>query len=304
LDRHAREDGIELRLKTTVDRIDQRHGAWRLRTPDGDIDASQVVIATGYEHTPFIPELTGRETFTGEILHSSAYRRPGPFQGKRVLVVGCGSSGIEIVHDVATGGAAKAWLSVRTSPWILPRRGPGGLPSDFIATALYHIPPKKADVVARLGRRLAFGDLSEFGLPIPEEGPFARGARLGKAPAIVDTEVVDAIRNRSIEVVSGVHAFSGSRVMLTDGKEIEPDVVICATGYRRGLENLVGHLGVLDEDATPKLSGETPAAPGLRFIGFLSRPALLGFVAKQSKRVANHIRKELEHTRTACPSRH
>jgi hypothetical protein len=156
------------------------------------------------------------------------------------------------------------------------------------------VAPSAADAVARIGRQIRFGDLSEFGLPVPDEGPFARGVRLGKAPAIVDTEVVDAIRTRSIEVVGGVEGFSGSRVVLADGEQVEADAVICATGYRRGLEKMAGHLGVLDDDGVPKVSGEVPAAPGLRFIGFLSRPALLGFVAKQSKRVADQIRRDLE----------
>jgi cation diffusion facilitator CzcD-associated flavoprotein CzcO len=55
-----------------------------------------VVVATGYEHTPFIPEWPGKDSFTGELLHSSTYANPIPLRGKRVLVVGAGSSGIEI----------------------------------------------------------------------------------------------------------------------------------------------------------------------------------------------------------------
>ena len=52
-----------------------------------------MVVATGYEHTPFIPEWPGKDSFTGELLHSSTYRNPIPLRGKRVLVVGAGSSG-------------------------------------------------------------------------------------------------------------------------------------------------------------------------------------------------------------------
>ena len=74
----------------------------------------------------------------------------------------------------------------------------------------------------------------------------------------------------------------------------DPDVVICATGYLHGLEPLVGHLGVLDERGVPRASGVEPAAEGLRFIGFMSRPALIAFVARQSRRVAARIAEELE----------
>jgi hypothetical protein len=66
-----------------------------------------------------------------------------------------------------------------------------------------------------------------------------------------------------------------------------------ATGYRRDLEPLVGHLGVLDADGKPLVAGDEPAADGLRFIGYTSRPALIGFVAKQSRRIAKRIEREL-----------
>jgi cation diffusion facilitator CzcD-associated flavoprotein CzcO len=293
LDRHAREDGIELRLATTVNRIDRQPGGWRLRTSAGDIDASQVVVATGNQHTPTVPEWPGMEGFTGELLHSAEYRNPGPYQGKKALVVGCGSSGMEIVHDLATGGAAEAWLAVRTPPNIMLRSAPGGLSADVIAVPLYHLPIGIADAIGRAGRRANLGDLTEFGLPIPEEGVFAAVARIDKVPALVDMDVIDSIRDRSIEVVSTVASFDGDKVALEDGTRLDPDVVICATGYLRNLEPLVGHLGVLDANGKPVVQGDKPAARGLRFLGFVSRPSLIGYMAKQSKRIAKRIKREL-----------
>jgi hypothetical protein len=56
---------------------------------------------------------------------------------------------------------------------------------------------------------------------------------------------------------------------------------------------MVGHLDVLDADGVPVVADEVPAAPGLRFIGFLSRPGLIGYVAGKSKRVAKSIVREL-----------
>lgn len=294
LERHAREEGIELRLSTTVLRIDSHPGGWRLSTSSGDITAEQVVMATGYEHTPILPEWPGIAGFGGEVLHSSAYRNPLPYNGKHVLVVGAGSSAMEIVYDLATGGAAKAWLAVRTPPNIMLRSLPGGFPSDYLATRLFDAPVRLADGMAKIARRLEIGDLTEFGLPTPREGVFARGKRQGRAPVIVDREVIRAIRARCFDVVPTIEAFDGNAVLLLDGRRLEPDAVICATGYRRGLESMVGHLGVLDERGLPRATGVTAAAPGMRFIGFLSRPALISFVAKQSQRVADNIVNELE----------
>ena len=216
-------------------------------------------------------ERTGE--FTGQVLHSSDYRNPAP----------------EIAHDLATSGAAKVWMAVRTPPNIMLRDGPAGLPGDVISLPLYHAPTKLADAISRRARARAIGDLSEFGLPVPAEGPFSLLARLGHVPSLVDPDVIDAIRDGSIEVVATVDSFDDDSVRLVDGRWLDPDVLVCATGYRQGLEPLVGHLGVLNDRGAPRISGETPAAPGLWFIGFTARPSLIGFVAKQSRRLAKKI---------------
>jgi putative flavoprotein involved in K+ transport len=63
-------------------------------------------------------------------------------------------------------------------------------------------------------------------------------------------------------------------VNLGDGSRLEVDAVIAATGYSRGLEQLVGHLGVLNHDGTPEPSGgeTSPIAPGVYFIGYRNAP--------------------------------
>ena len=293
IERHANEDGIELCLGCTAERLDRADGHWRLTTSTGEVEASQVVVATGFDHEPFIPDWPGRDEWPGGLMHSSQYRNPLPYNGKRILVVGPGSSGMEIAYDLATGGAAKVWLAVRTPPNIMLRQGPGGIPGDFIATPLYHAPVRIADAIARFSRRMGIGDLHEFGLPVPAEGIFARSSRLGVAPAILDKDVIAAIRDKSIEIVRGVEALDAAGVALADGTRINPDAMVCATGFRRGLSQLVGHLGVLDERGWPKTTGELPAADGLRFIGFVPRPSQIGFAAKQARRAAKAIAQEL-----------
>jgi flavin-dependent dehydrogenase len=296
LEHHASEDGINLEMGTRVDRVDRDDAGWVLQTSTGEIRTPQVIVATGYEHAPFIPDWGGRESFMGQLLHSCEYKDAGPFEGKRVLVVGPGSSGMEIAHDLAEGGASKLWLSARTPPNILLREGPGGFPGDMLAVLLFHFPTPIGDAVARFGRRMDLGDLTEHGLPAPEEGVFSRLNRLGVAPAIVDKEVVEAIKARRIEVVRGVESLDATGVRLADGARIEPDTVICATGYRRALEPLVGHLDVLDGRGVPRAVGGEPVASGLRFIGYVPRPGNLGYMGKEAKRAAKAIARELRGT--------
>jgi hypothetical protein len=293
LDRHAREDGIDLRLRTRVERLDRSNGGWALDTSEGELRAPQVIVSTGYEQEPVIPDWPGRERFGGELLHSRDYRNPERFQGKRVLVVGPGCSGMEIAHDLAVGGADRVWLSARTPPNIVLRQGPGPIPGDIAGMLLYNLPSRFGDAVARIGRRLAVGDLTEYGLPVPDEGVMTRVHRTGQAPAIVDKEVVDAIKARRFEIVPGVESLDETGVQLAGGSRVEPEVVICATGYRRLLEPLVGHLGVLDERGIPRTRGEREAMPGLRFIGYVPRPGGIAYAGREATRTARAIAREL-----------
>src|SRR5262249_54796024 len=119
LERHGSEDGIELRLGCTAERLDRADRHWQLVTSTGACTAAQVFVATGFDHEPYLPDWPGHDQWPGHLIHSSQYRNPLPYNGKRVLVVGAGSSGMEIAYDLATGGAAKVWLAVRTPPNIM-----------------------------------------------------------------------------------------------------------------------------------------------------------------------------------------
>ena len=77
-----------------------------------------------------------------------------------------------------------------------------------------------------------------------------------------------------------------------DGRRAKPDAVIVATGYRRGVAPLVGHLGVLDDHGLPRVHGGDPAAPGLRFIGFEPRPAQISHLGREATRAARAIAQE------------
>jgi cation diffusion facilitator CzcD-associated flavoprotein CzcO len=275
---------LDVRFNTSVARIDRDGGAWRLRTSNGEIAALHVIVATGYEHTPHIPAWPGRDAYSSRLLHAAEYRNAAAFQGADVLVVGPGCSGMEIAHELATGGAARVRLAVRTSPNILLRSVLG----PTIARFVLKLGAARADKVMRAVQRRTIGDLSAYGLPLPEEGMASRLERLGVAPAIIDKPTIRAIKDRRIEIVAAVERLGGTDVGLVDGSWIEPDAVIAATGYGRGLEPMVGHLGVLDERGIPRVtSGE--AASGLRFIGYIPRPGQIGRMGEEAASAADGI---------------
>ena len=293
LEDYAARNSIEIRSGTLVERVDRDDHHWRLRTSAGEMTAAHLIIATGHQHTPLIPAWPGREQFSGRLLHSAEYRHPREFHGTDVLVVGPGCSGMEIAYDLAEGGASRVRVAIRTQPNIILRQA-GPLPGDVPATLMYRLPSQIGDRQTRLIRRLTIGDLSARGLVPPKEGIMSRVHREGKAPAILDKPVIEAIKQRRIEIIAAVSSFDATGVVLADRTRLEPRVVIAATGYTTGLEPLVGHLGVLDERDVPLIHGGPAAAPGLRFIGYEPRPAQIGYVGAEGTRAAKQIKKELE----------
>jgi hypothetical protein len=112
------------------------------------------------------------------------------------------------------------------------------------------------------------------------------------APAIVDHDLIEAIKERRIEIVGGVESMDATGVVLADGTRIEPDAVIAATGYRRGLEPLLGDLDVLDGRGWPRVAGGKSAVPGLHFVGYVPRPAMFGYFGGEAELAANQIARE------------
>jgi cation diffusion facilitator CzcD-associated flavoprotein CzcO len=251
-----------------------------------------LVIATGFEHTPKVPDWPGREDFQGTLIHAAEYRNANPFRGRDVLVVGPGCSGMEIAYDLSEGGSASVRIAVRTMPNIVLREPK--FPADLPPVTLLKFPPRVGDTLMKAVRGRMIGDLSEYGLRWPEEGVFSRLAREGKAPAVVDREVIEAVKQRRIRIVAGLESLYEKGAVLSNGDRIEVDAVIAATGYGRGLEPLVGHLGALDEHGLPLKHDQKAVLPGLRFVGYVPRPGQIGDMGRRATRAAREIAKELQ----------
>jgi putative flavoprotein involved in K+ transport len=268
LERYARHHDIDIRFGTEVRRIDHEPGGWRLSLDGGDLVAPYVVVATGHNHTPFMPDWPGREGFEGELIHSKSYRSAEGYRGRDVLVVGTGNTGAEIALDLVEQGAGRVRVSVRTPPNIVPRAALG-LPGQAVGVMIRRLPAKIADAVIRNNQRTFIGDLSEHGLPLPPHGVYSHMLKTGGLP-ILDIGFAGAVRRGQVEIVGAVQGFEGPDVLLAGGGRIAPEVVVAATGFRRGLEPLVGHLGLLDVAGRPVVHGPYchRDAPGIHFIGF------------------------------------
>ena len=268
LEAYAAHHGLQPTFATTIERIDRDGDDWVLHSSQGERRTRNVVVATGHNHTPMLPDWPGAPGYTGELLHASKYRNATPYIGKDVLVVGSGNTGAEIALDLVESGAGRVRLAVRTSPHIVLRQQ-GIVYNPTLGLLARHLPPKLFDPIALRMRRMLLGDLSRYGLPEPPEGLLERVVRDDQIP-LVDMGFIRVVKKGQVEIVAGVNGFDGASVLLADGTSIKPEAVIAATGYRRGLQPLVGHLGVLNSAGRPSVHGTAthPDAPNLWFTGF------------------------------------
>lgn len=296
LEKYAEHHELEIVTGVEVHRV-ERSGdgtGWLLHASGGrELTGSAVIVATGFNHTPRIPDWPGRASYGGEFLHAGEYRDAGPYRGRDVLVVGIGNTGAEIAVDLVEGGAARVRLAVRTAPHIL-RRSTLGWASQYTGVLVRRLPVRLVDRLAGPVGRLSTPDLTAHGLPRPDTGLYSR-VKQGAIP-VQDVGLIDAVRTGRVEIVAAVEAFEDGKVVLADGSRISPDAVIAATGYTRALEGLVGHLGVLDGRGRPVVhGGRTPArAPGLYFTGFTNPiSGMLRELAIDAGRIAKAVAKSL-----------
>lgn len=268
LEDYTRHHQLAVQTGVQVDKLERIDRHWVARSPQGDLEARNVVVATGYNHTPDVPKWPGAETFAGELIHAAQYRSAAPYRGKDVLVVGTGNTGAEIAVDLVEGGAARVWLAVRTVPTFV-RRQVGPLPNSAISIVLRRLPPKLVDHIVDVSSRLNTPDLASVGLPRPGPGVYTKLLADGAVP-IIDVGLIDALQAGQVEVVGAVVGFDGDKVLLDGDEAIAPDAVVAATGYKQGLEPLVGHLDLLDHRGRPRVHGghAHPNAPGMYFTGF------------------------------------
>jgi putative flavoprotein involved in K+ transport len=153
------------------------------------------------------------------------------------------------------------------------------------------------DRVWPLIQRTAVGDLSKHGLPNPPPGAYSKFMRDDVTP-ILDVGLIPLLKQDKVEVVAAVDSFDGDDVVLADGTRIQPDKVIAGTGFKRGLEPLVGDFGILEsQKGRPIVHGPRthPNAPGVHFIGYTNPVSgMLREIAIDARRIAKAIARSRE----------
>lgn len=108
------------RFNTSVETLDYVDGQWHLVTQHGDAEIFDIVIsATGILHHPSKPDIAGLDQFEGRCFHSAEWDMDADLDGKRVGIIGTGSTSAQIVGAI-TDKVAKMDVFQRTPHWIAP----------------------------------------------------------------------------------------------------------------------------------------------------------------------------------------
>jgi putative flavoprotein involved in K+ transport len=268
---YATHHRLDVRLGVTATAVERGLEGWSIAwtrgSEKGRLAADIVVVATGYNHTAKLPEWPGLADYTGTVVHSSAYKNPAELGAKDVLVVGPGNSGAEIAADLVDAGVTVA-IAMRTPPNIV-LRAVAGIPTTGLVVAMSPLPERAQDALARMLQRIVVGDLRRYGIPRAPRGIVSQ-QRLDDVTPTIDVGFLKALRAGRVRVAPAVERFTKDAVVLADGSELRPDAVVVATGFQRGLEGLVGDLGVLARTGRPLINADEQLAahPGLFFLGY------------------------------------
>ena len=200
----------------------------RVETDAGDISARAVVSATGTAHNPVRPVIPGRERFRGRVLHSSEYAGPTSFVDHRVVVVGGGNSGAQIVAELSR--VADVRWATQTPPRFLP--------DGIDGRALFEQASARFRAMQEGRETLPPRSLGDVVMVQSLREARARGA-LRSVPMFV--------------------RFTKTGVVWPDDREERVDAVLFATGFLPSL----GHLAPLD---LPAADGRIPVE-GTRAVG-------------------------------------
>jgi hypothetical protein len=221
---YARHFGVVeyIRFNTEVAGAEkQSDETWKITLKDGTEELfDYLIVANGHHWDPRLPSYPGE--FTGEMLHSHAFKSATPFQDKRVLVIGGGNSACDIAVETSRVSAFTA-ISLRRGYYIVPKFTMGQ-PTDVMASKFKWLPRPLYKLALKLSLWMNIGDYRDYGLERPKHG-------LLEAHITMNSELLYYVRHGKIHPRRDVARFEGRTVHFVDGKAEDYDVVICATGF-------------------------------------------------------------------------
>lgn len=261
---------------------------WRVRTEAAEYVCRWLVVATGENAEAVVPNISGAEEFGGDVVHTSGYKSGSVYEGKKVLVVGCGNSGMEVCLDLCNHNANPS-LVVRDTVHILPREMLGKSTFGLSMWLLKWLPMRVVDRLLLVISWLVLGDTARYGLDRPRLGPLELKSLSGKTP-VLDVGTLDKIKSGDIKICPAIQRLWYKSAEFVDGRVENFDSIILATGYKSNVPCWLKESEMFcEKDGLPKRpfpncwKGEC----GLYAVGFTKR-GLLG-ASIDAKNIADDI---------------
>jgi cation diffusion facilitator CzcD-associated flavoprotein CzcO len=251
----ARRYGVDslIQYRKEIARCEFDHGRWKIEMADGSRDEGDFVIAaTGVLHHPNYPDIAGLDSFEGAMFHSARWNHHVPLSGKRVGVIGTGSSAIQIVAAVVDQVAELA-LFQRTPQWIMPMGNPayGEEEKGEFRTHPEAIEQLRSEISRMFTDGFAnhLADVNSLQLQAIHDACVANLENSVRDPElreklrptyraackrlIMSENFYAAIQRPNAKLVSeGIERIEKAGVRSRDGKLHEIDVLVLATGFR------------------------------------------------------------------------
>jgi cation diffusion facilitator CzcD-associated flavoprotein CzcO len=260
-------DEIQRYLRDVVDQFDLRDrirlnsevvstvfdgATWRVATADGtELEADFVIAATGVLHHPFTPDIPGLESFDGDVVHTARWDHSIDTSGRKIAVIGNGSTGVQIVSALQPDAARIAHF-VRTPQWVI--WAPMGLSQPkALGAVLCRLPAMHrrfygfllrgsriltdiavrptwqrslAQNYAKWCLRLQIRDRELRDRITPDYQPFCKRQ-------VMSASYYRAIRSDNADVVTAeIEDITPRGIRTADGREHDVDLLILATGFR------------------------------------------------------------------------
>jgi cation diffusion facilitator CzcD-associated flavoprotein CzcO len=264
----ARRYGVTplIRFGSEVTRGTFAGGRWHLETKDGRRDEVDAVIAaTGVLHHPNVPSIEGLDRFGGALFHSARFDHGVKLDGRRIGIVGTGSTAVQMVSALVDR-VAKLSLFQRTAQWIMPQENPAY--GDSERAAFRRRPALLASAYADLGtlfhafstglvdadspQMKAIEDACRANLEQNVRDPVLReklrpSYRAACKRLVMSPDFYQSIQKPNAEVVTeGIERVEAEGVRTRDGRLHELDVLVLATGFR--VDRFVRPMQVIGRD--------------------------------------------------------
>lgn len=282
-----------VRFGEEIVRADFRGGRWHLLSGGGARDEVDVVVAaTGVLHHPRMPEIDGLASFAGAAFHSARWDHAAPLDGRRVGVVGTGSSAVQIVSALVDR-VGRLEMFQRTAQWVAPQENPAYSAREQASfrddpALMRHVRDEMQRMFAEnfadavidadspqmaLLDQVCRGHLAASVADPDLRAKLTPDYRAACKRLVVSPDFYRAIQQPNAELVTDrIERVEPAGVRTADGRLHELDVLVLATGFRvdRFLRptEVVGRDGLRLDDAWERrpvayLSVSVPGFPNL-----------------------------------------